>query len=74
MCDYSDACILVSRTIENPNTGTAATPKNRKKIIAKTCSPFTDCISKISNTQIDNAKDTDIIMPMYKSIEYSDNY
>ena len=29
---------------------------------------------KINNTQIDNAKDIDIVMPMYNLIEYSDNY
>ena len=28
----------------------------------------------MNNTQADNAKDTDIIMPMYNLIEYSDNY
>ena len=27
-----------------------------------------------NNTQIDNAKDIDIVMPMYNLIEYSDNY
>ena len=36
--------------------------------------PFTNCISEIDNTQIDNAKDIDIVMPMYNLIEYSDNY
>ena len=35
---------------------------------------FTDCISEINNTQADNAKDLDIVMPMYNLIEYSDNY
>ena len=33
-----------------------------------------DCISKINNTQIDNAEYIDIVMPMYNLIEYSDNY
>ena len=33
--DYNDACILVSGTTENPNTGTTATPNNRKKTIVK---------------------------------------
>ena len=28
----------------------------------KSCAPFTDCISKINNTQIDNAKDIDVVM------------
>ena len=36
--------------------------------------PFTDCISEINSTQIDNAKDTDFMMPMYNLIEYSDKY
>ena len=32
------------------------------------------CISEINNIQVDNAKDIDIVMPMYNLIEYSDNY
>ena len=40
----------------------------------KNCAPFTNCISGISNTQVDNAKDIDIVMPMYKLIECNDNY
>ena len=31
-------------------------------------------ISKINNTQIDNAKDLGVVMPMYDLIEFSDNY
>ena len=45
-----------------------------KKVIFKNCAPFTNCISEINNTQIDNAKDIDIVIPMYNLIEYSDNY
>ena len=40
----------------------------------KTFEPFTDCISKINNTQIDIAKSKDIVMPMYNLIEYNNNY
>ena len=40
-------------------------------VIFKNC---TDCISEINNKEIDNAKDTDAIMPIYNLIEYSDNY
>ena len=36
--------------------------------------PFTNCISEINNTQVDNAKDIDIVMPMYNLTECSDNY
>ena len=31
--DYSDACILVKGTITVPNTGIAAAPNNRNKIV-----------------------------------------
>ena len=31
------------------------------KIIFKNCTPFTNCISKINNTQIDNAEYVDIV-------------
>ena len=45
-----------------------------KGVVFKNCAPFINCISEINNTQIDNAKDIDIVMPMYNLIEYSDNY
>ena len=43
-------------------------------VIFKNSSPFTHCINKINNTQIDDAEYIDIVMPMYNLIEYSDNY
>ena len=43
-------------------------------MIFKDCRPFITCKSEINNTEIDNAKDIDILMPMYNLIEYSDNY
>ena len=45
-----------------------------KKQYFKIFTPSTDCISKINNIQIDNAKDIDVVIPMYNLIEYSDNY
>ena len=44
------------------------------KVIFKNCGPFTNCISKINNIQIDNANNFDIVIPMYNLIEYSNNY
>ena len=44
------------------------------EVIFKNCSPFTDCISKTNNTQVDNAKDLDVVMTMYNLIQYSNNY
>ena len=40
----------------------------------ESCNPFTDCICEINNTQIDNAKDIDVVMPMYNLTEHSDKY
>ena len=76
LCDYSDAYILVKRNITVNNTATAGADANNtnKKVILKNCAPFTNCISKINNEQIDNAECIDIVMPMYNLIEYSDNY
>ena len=61
LCDYSDAYILVKRTV----IATDADTINADKEIFKNCAPFTECISKINNTQIDNAKDIDVVMIMY---------
>ena len=76
LCDYSDAYILVKGTITVNNTAAAGAAANNtnKKVTFKNCAPFTNCISEINNTQIDNAKDIDIVMPMYNLIEYTDNY
>ena len=76
LCDYSDAYILVKGTISVNNTAAAGAAANdiNKKVIFKNCAPFTNCISEINNMQIDNAKDIDIVMPMYNLIEYNDNY
>ena len=41
--------------------------------MVKNCPLFTDCITEIKNTQVDNAKDLDVVTPMYNLREYSDN-
>ena len=76
LCDSSDAYILCKGNIKVDNTAAAGANANNtdKKVLFKNCAPFTDCISEINNTQIDNAKYIDIVMPMYNLIEYSDNY
>ena len=72
--DYSDACILIKGTITVPNTVAAGAAVNdtNKKVIFKNCTPFTDCITEINNTQTDEK--IDVVMPMYNLIEYSDAY
>ena len=54
LCDYSDAYILVKGNISVNNTAAAGAAANNvtKKVIFKNCGPFTNCISKINNTQI----------------------
>ena len=76
LCDYSDAYIHVKGTITVNNTAAADADANNtnKKVIFKNCAPFTKCISEVNNTNVDNAKDIDIVMPMYNVIEHSDNY
>ena len=77
-CDYADAYILVKGTITITGAGDNDAAKRlderNKGVIFKNCAPFTKCISRINNTDIDNAQDIDIVMPMYNLIEYSDNY
>ena len=78
LCDYSDAYILVKGTITIEGAGADAAARQAderdKGVIFKNFAPFTNCISEINITQVDNAKDIDIVMPMYNLIEYSDNY
>ena len=76
LCDYSDANIYIKGTITIPSTAGAGSAVNNtnKKVIFKNYAPFTDCTSEISNTQVDDTPDFDIVMPMYNLIEYSDPY
>ena len=76
LCDDNDVYIHVKGniTVNNDADARAAANNIGKKVIFKNCAPFTSCISKINNEQIDNAECIDIVMPMYNLIEYSDNY
>ena len=47
---------------------------SHKYVLIKNWTPFTDCISKMSNAKVDNAKEIDVVMAMYSLIEYIDNY
>ena len=58
LCDCSDVHILVRGMIKNVEEGNtpAATlaDKRGQGVISKNCKPFTDCITKVNNIQIDN--------------------
>ena len=76
--DYSDAYILVKGRKKITGAGADAAARRadetEKGVAFKSCAPFTNCKSEINNTQVGNAKDFDIVMPMYNLTEYSDNY
>ena len=78
LCDYADAYIFVMGTITITGAGDEAAARRAherdKGVIFKNCAPFIKCISKINDTETDNAQDIDIAMPRFNLIEYSDNY
>ena len=59
LCDYSDAYILVKRTVTGENKAARDQQNNvaNKKVILKNCAPFTNCINRINNIQVDDAQD-----------------
>ena len=72
LCDYADSYILVKGTGTVTGVGNDDDARQRdernKGVTFKNCTPFTKCISRTSNTGIDNAQDIDIVMPMYNLI------
>ena len=77
-CDYGDTYILVEGTITNTGAGDDAAARRgderNKRVIFKNFAPFIKCISKVNNTEIDNAQDIDMVMPMYNLMEYGNSY
>ena len=73
LCDYADSYILVKGTItitgEGDNAAAGRADERDKGVTFKNCAPFTKCISRINNTDIDNSHDIDIVMPIYNLIE-----
>ena len=78
LCDYRDAYILVKGRITITGAGNDAVARQaderKKRVIFKNSAPFINCKSEINNTEIDNAKNIDIVMPINNLIEYGDNY
>ena len=62
---------LLKEIISVNNTAVAGVDANNaaKKVIFKNCALFTNCITKMNNTQIDNPEYIDIVMPIYNLIE-----
>ena len=78
LSNYADVYIPVKETITITAAGDHDAAKRlhewNKGIIFKNCAPFTKSISWINGTEIDNAQDIDIVMPMSIVLIISDNY
>ena len=73
LCDYSDAFILVKLvkgtvTLSNTAFTPATTNNTNKKVIFKNCASFTHWMSETNNSQVDNAKDIDVVIPVYNKL------
>ena len=66
LCDYSDACILVTGNIQNKPANSVVAFKNY--------APFRTCDVTINDEHVEKAEDLDIVMPMYNLLEDYDNY
>ena len=64
--DYS-AYIPVKGTKTTSNLAVPGLVVNNtnKEVVFTNCAPFTDCITEINNTQVDDAENIYVVMPMY---------
>ena len=79
LCDYSDAYILVKRTITVTapgvnNNANNIRDKTNRPLILKIHASFVSCITRINGELIEDADDLDIVIPIYNLLEYSKNY
>ena len=70
-CDDSIAYVNVKATIIVQSTVATAAPvsNTNKNVILKTCASFTNCISEINNTQVDDARSIYLVMSAYNVTE-----
>ena len=61
LCDYADGYILLKTTTTITGAGADSAARRaderEKGVTFKNCAPFTKCIRRINNTDIDNARD-----------------
>ena len=74
----SNTYMLVQRTItvtgEGDDAAARQVDEKNKGVIFKNCPSFVNCKGEINNKEIDNAKDTDIVMSMYNFTQYCEVY
>ena len=66
--NYNYVYLFVKRTL------TVVGDNSNNKIIFKNFAPLTSSVSEINNACMDNAQDINVIMSIYKSLEYSKIY
>ena len=73
ICDHSDAYILAKVKLTITGAGADAEAKQanerNKGVVFKNFAPLIGCISEMNNTQVDNARYLNVVMPMYNLIE-----
>lgn len=77
LCDYSDAKILAKGTIAMAGAEADAAARQveeRSKQVMFKNSDCINCITRINNLQAANAKDLDVVIPIYNLIECIDYY
>ena len=65
---------IITITQEGVDAAAKRVDEINKEAIFKNCEPLLDCINEINNTEIDNAKDPDVVTPMCNLIEYNKKY
>ena len=69
ICDYGDSYKLVKETITIAGARDDAVARQgderNKGVIFKNCATIINCKSEINNAEIDDAKDNEIVMPIY---------
>ena len=74
LCNYSDVYILVKGTMAIAKETDPAPNNTNKTVKIKNWALFNKWISRINNTQVDDAIYIDVVMLVCNIIEYSDNY
>lgn len=78
LSDYRDAYTFMKVSIAVAGQAldaiAIAATRSFKQTIFENCAFFTGCIREINNTQVDNEKNLDFVIPKYNLIECSNNY
>ena len=71
LCGYGEAYIVMKRTVDLLAADANENDKSEQELAFKNTTPFTQCISNISNTLIDITEDLDIVILMHNLVEHS---